>query len=80
LNGKDLVHDVTLSELIEACPQTKQVDGGLIYYLTLWAEPHEWQIAYCPAWKEEMYLGMMGRGTSPVEAVAKLWLALHNPK
>lgn len=66
-----------LSELIAMCPRIKTAPSGNLYYFTLWGEPQEWQVAYCPAFKEEMYDGIMGQGPTPEEAVADLWLALN---
>jgi hypothetical protein len=60
----------TLSELIEACWKIGSFDS-----LTYLGEDEysSWGVDSDGCERD-------GRGTSPEEAVARLWLALHNPK
>jgi hypothetical protein len=66
----------TLSELIEACGKT-YTDGLGEGELELYWMGNEWVAVFMESIYHESFVSDDGRGSTPEEAVARLWLALH---
>lgn len=81
--GNDEIGIPTLEELIGACPKTldkydEAFDENEQVRLTLSFEEGEWLAGYYEFLAYEGdYFHEMGRGETPKEAVARLWLALN---
>jgi hypothetical protein len=70
VEGKEPCFDPTLTELIEAC--------GDDFYSLVYGLDDDWRCYSEASFGELFGLSMKtGEGSSPEEAVAKLWLALH---
>lgn len=78
----DAEHYPTLSELIEACPKLRKLeDEKYDGYLALHARDNGWEAGYTRFYAYEgYYMEIEQQGSSPEEAVAKLWLELNKKK
>jgi hypothetical protein len=63
----------TLSELIEACPKIYK-EHNTEYFLDIGWNGSEWSVNY--SW-DESYASISGSGSTPEEALSKLWLELN---
>lgn len=63
----------TLEELIEACPKEY---NGQVFDLCYLPDGQEW-VAWYEAPNQKILPSVEGLGSTPSEAVASLWLALH---
>lgn len=66
---QDFLKVPTLSQLIKEC-------GEALGEFVLWKEGKKWEAGYKEFNYEEVYLHPSGKGSSPEEAVANLYLAL----